>query len=90
MCVYSTAKGVRKGYLEAQHTETARKGYEGILQQFITVDDQGLVNLNRICRVATFDHGSDGSYRYYIHQPIVTNDFKCIGPFILASVEMEK
>jgi unsaturated rhamnogalacturonyl hydrolase len=90
MFVYSTAKGVRKGYLEAEYTETARKGYEGILQKFIEVDAQGLVNLNRICRVAAFDNGSDGSYRYYVRQPIVTNDFKGVGPFILASVEMEK
>jgi len=70
--------------------DVARKGYAGILKNFITVDNQGLVNLNRICRVAAFDSGSDGSYRYYVNQPVVTNDFKGIGPFVLASTEMEK
>jgi unsaturated rhamnogalacturonyl hydrolase len=88
MFVYSTAKGVRQDYLDAEFMDVARKGYEGIIQRFITVDDQGLVSLNRVCRVAAFDHGSDGSYRYYINQPIVTNDFKGVGPFVLASVEM--
>jgi unsaturated rhamnogalacturonyl hydrolase len=90
MFVYSTAKGVRKGYLGARFMDVARRGYAGILKNFITVDEQGLVDLNRICRVAAFDNGSDGSYRYYINQPVVSNDFKGVGPFILASVEMER
>jgi Glycosyl Hydrolase Family 88/Alpha-L-fucosidase len=89
MFVYSAAKGVRKGYLDPQHMDVARKGYAGIIQKFITVDDRGLVDLNQICRVAAFDNGSDGSCGYYINQPIVANDFKGVGPFVLASVEME-
>jgi unsaturated rhamnogalacturonyl hydrolase len=65
MFVYSTVKGARKGYLDARSMDAARKGYEGILQKFVEVDSLGLVNLNRICRVAAFDNGSDGSYQYY-------------------------
>jgi len=88
MYVYSLAKGVKKGYLDAKGMDAARKGYDGIVKRFVEVDSLGLVNLNWICRVAAFDNGSDGSYQYYVSRPIVTNDFKGVGPFILASVEM--
>lgn len=75
---------------EPKTKDLARKGYEGILKRFVQINSIGYVDLNGICRVAAFDNGSDGSYQYYITRPIVTNDFKGVGPFILASVEMEK
>jgi rhamnogalacturonyl hydrolase YesR len=31
----------------------------------------------------------DGSYAYYVGEPIRPNDYKGVGPFILASLEME-
>jgi valyl-tRNA synthetase len=32
----------------------------------------------------------DGSFEYYVHERIVTNDRKGIGPFLMASVELER
>ena len=32
----------------------------------------------------------DGSFEYYVQEPIATNDFKGAGPFILAALELEK
>jgi len=32
----------------------------------------------------------DGSFDYYIHEPVAANDFKGVGPFILAAIEMEQ
>lgn len=32
----------------------------------------------------------DGSFEYYVHQPVATNDPKGVGAFLLASVEMER
>jgi unsaturated rhamnogalacturonyl hydrolase len=32
----------------------------------------------------------DGSFEYYISEPVVTNDYKGFGPFIMASVEIER
>jgi unsaturated rhamnogalacturonyl hydrolase len=91
MFTYSILKAVRKGYLSTQYLERARKAYQGILKQFIVVDDQGLVDLTRICYVAGLggDPYRDASFECYINEKIVTNDFKGIGPFILASVENE-
>jgi unsaturated rhamnogalacturonyl hydrolase len=92
MFVYAMSKGVRKGYLDPVYLDTAQRGYQGILERLVTVDDQGLVNLNGICHVAGLggEPYRDGSYEYYVSEPIVSNDFKGVGPFIMASVEMER
>jgi unsaturated rhamnogalacturonyl hydrolase len=91
MFVYALAKAVRKAYLPADYAEVARRGYRGIVKHFITIDDQGQVNLERTCSVAGLggDPYRDGSYEYYIGEPIATNDPKGVGAFILATVEIE-
>lgn len=90
MLVYSLAKAVRNGYLDASYLTVAKKGYEGIIKNFISVDS-GQVNLNKICMVAGLGGSPyrDGSFEYYINESVGTNDPKGIGAFILASVEME-
>jgi unsaturated rhamnogalacturonyl hydrolase len=32
----------------------------------------------------------DGSYAYYVSEPVVTDDYKGVGPFILAALELER
>ena len=88
MFVYGLAKAARQGY--GQHLETARRGLEGLITHLIDVDDQGLVNLNQVCSVAGLGGNPyrDGSYDYYISEPAVSNDFKGIGPFIMAHNEL--
>lgn len=92
MFVYTLAKGVRKGYLPEQDLAVARSGYQGILQQFITVDATGLVSLEKICAVAGLGGNPyrDGSFSYYVGEKVAANDYKGVGPFILASLEMEE
>jgi unsaturated rhamnogalacturonyl hydrolase len=91
MFVYSIAKAVRLGYLAKNALDVARKGYQGILDNFIRVDEQELVNLEKTCGGAGLGGTPyrDGSYEYYVTEQVVTNDYKGIGPFILASIEME-
>ena len=91
MFVYALAKGARLGYLDSSYREVARRGYQGILNQFVTVED-GLVNLNQICSVAGLGGKDqrDGSFAYYISEPISSNDAKGVGPFIMASLELER
>jgi unsaturated rhamnogalacturonyl hydrolase len=91
MFVYSIAKAVRHGYLPQSSLDVARKGYRGILDNLIRVDEQGRVNLEKTCGGAGLGGTPyrDGSYEYYIREKIVTNDYKGVGPFILASIEME-
>ena len=92
MFVYSMAKAVRHGYVDKSFLKVAKKGYQGILDNLITVDEEGLVSLNRCCAVAGLGGNPyrDGSYEYYIGETIRSNDPKGTGPFILASVEMEQ
>jgi unsaturated rhamnogalacturonyl hydrolase len=92
MVVYALAKGVRRGYLGAEYLTVASRGYDGILTEFVTVDEQGLVHLSGICAVAGLGGKPyrDGSYEYYVSEKVITNEYKGVGPFIMASIEMEK
>ncbi len=91
MFVYALAKAVRQGYLGQTYLDVARHGYQGILDHLIRLDEQGLVNLEKTCGVGGLGGTPyrDGSFAYYIGEKIVTNDYKGVGPFILASMEME-
>jgi unsaturated rhamnogalacturonyl hydrolase len=89
---YSIFKGVRKGYLDRKYLTTATKAYDGLIDNFIKVDENGLVTLTNICGVAGLggDPYRDGSYEYYIGEIVRENDPKGVGPFIMASLEYEK
>ena len=91
MFVYSLFKAVSKGYIPSSYFAVARKGYEGILNEFIKVDDNGLVSITKACAVAGLGGKNYrmGDYDYYIHEQIRDNDPKAVGPFILASLEWE-
>jgi len=90
MFVYAMAKAVRLGYIPASEITTVKKAYAGVLKTFVTVDN-GTANLNRVCQVAGLGGNPyrDGSFEYYISEPIITNDPKGLGAFILAASEME-
>jgi unsaturated rhamnogalacturonyl hydrolase len=92
MFVYAIAKGIRKGYLDPECLEVAEKGYAGIIEHLIEVDEDGQVNLTSICRVAGLggEQQRDGSYKYYLSEPVGANDYKGVGPFILAGIEIER
>lgn len=92
MFVYVMIKSVNEGYLPKSYKKAAKKGYDGIIKNLISVEKNGIVNLNKCCAVAGLGGKPyrDGSYEYYINEPIRSNDGKGTGPFILASLEFEK
>jgi len=93
MFVYALAKGVNEGYLSKGYIPTIEKGYNGIVTKLIKTDG-GKVTLTHCCAVAGLGtYGSkprDGSFTYYVGEPVVANDLKGVGPFILAGIEMQK
>ena len=89
MFVYTLAKGVNGKYLSRDYVPAAQKGYRGIIDNLVKVDDKGQVSLTQCCSVAGLGYGRDGSYEYYLKEPIVANDLKGVGPFILAGIEMQ-
>ena len=91
MFVYALLKGVRKGYLPQSDWAAAQKGYQGIISQFVSTDAKGMLGL-RATVGGTGLGGEpyrDGSVAYYTSVPKLTNDPRGLGPFILASTEME-
>ncbi len=92
MLAYGFAKGVRKGYLAPEYLAAARRAYYGLLENKIRVDADGMLSLEGICVVGGLggDPYRDGSFEYYMSEPVAPNDFKGVGPFILAALEMEK
>jgi len=91
MFVYAFAKGARLNYLDKSYSTLAKKGFDGILKNFIETDSQGLVHLTKTVSVGGLGGSPyrDGSFEYYISEPLRTDDLKGVGPFIQASVEIE-
>jgi rhamnogalacturonyl hydrolase YesR len=91
MFTYALAKGVRLGYLDKKYLDVAKKGYAGILKNFVETDDAGMVHLNHTCSgggLGGVPYRS-GEYGYYVTEPQRRDDLKGIGAFINASIEME-
>jgi len=91
MFVYFLYKAVRMGYLDDSYLEAAGNGYKGILDNLIEENADGTISLTNCCAVAGLGGNPyrDGSFEYYISEPVIKNDPKAIGPFIWASIEHE-
>ena len=96
MFVYALAKGVNRGYLLHSDAAAAEKGYDGILKNLIKDDGGRKWSLTQCCSVAGLGFASstgrprDGSFDYYISEPVVKNDLKGVGPFILSGIELQQ
>jgi len=97
MFVYVLAKGVNQGYLPREQYEAAiLKGYAGLVRDLVKTNADGTIRFTQICQGAglgyTMANGRprDGSFEYYLAEPVVDNDPKGTGPFILAGLEVER
>jgi unsaturated rhamnogalacturonyl hydrolase len=95
MFVYALAKGARKGYLDPRFRAVASRGFDGIVANLVKTGSDGLPSLTGICQVAGLGgalrkDGSyrDGSFAYYVSEPVVADDYKGVGPFIMAALEL--
>ncbi len=91
MFIYAFAKGANKGYLNVTYLDYAKESFESLLKNFVTME-KGKIYLHNVCKVGGLGGNPyrDGSFKYYISEPKRINDFKGYGPFILASLEIEK
>jgi unsaturated rhamnogalacturonyl hydrolase len=90
MFVYVLAKSLNHRYLTRDVEPAVLKGYNGIITRLIREDKERQVSLTQCCSVAGLGYGRDGSYEYYIKEPIGDNDLKGVGPFILAGLEVHR
>lgn len=92
MIAYAMLKGARLGVLDESFIALGKKTFEGICKRYLDFDGDGNLNLGGICLVAGLgpenNTGRDGSYEYYISEPIVENDAKGVAPFILCYTEI--
>ena len=90
MFVYTLAKGARLHLLSQKFVPVAKKGYEGIIKEFIKTEN-GQVNLHGTVSVSGLGGKPyrDGSFEYYMSEKVIVNDPKGIGAFIKASNEIE-
>ena len=84
-CLYVAAlcKAVRKGLLDREYLEYARKGYEAVINSLTWQGEDLLVG--DVC-IGT----GVGDYDHYIHRPVSTNDLHGVGAFLLMCEEMEQ
>ncbi|MGZ8869097.1 MAG: glycoside hydrolase family 88 protein, partial [Thermoanaerobaculia bacterium] len=97
MLSFSLMRAARLGFIDKKFGQAGRRAYEGIIKEFIEVDDKGLVDIHRVCQVAGLggdpekgERYRSGTFEYYITEPIRSNDPKAVGPFIFASLEYER
>ncbi|MEO6005264.1 MAG: glycoside hydrolase family 88 protein, partial [Opitutus sp.] len=97
MFVYALAKGINQGYLSRdKYLPVVLKGFEGITRDFLRVESDGRVTLSACCEVAGLGYTNargrsrDGTFDYYVTEPVVDNDLKGVGPFILAGLQVQQ
>jgi rhamnogalacturonyl hydrolase YesR len=88
MFTYFFAKAVRKGYLDASYRDVATASFAGLVREFVNVHPDGKISMTNQCLVGGLGFGRDGSYGYYMSEPVAENDPKGNGPFMLAGVEL--
>lgn len=91
MVAYFYLKGARLGILDKSYAPVGAKIFESICSRYLT-ETEGKLNLGGICLVAGLgpenNRRRDGSYEYYISEPIVENDAKGLAPFLMCYTEL--
>lgn len=94
MIAYAMMKGARLGVIDKKYAEAGRKAFDGICQKYLNINDEGELNLGGICLVAGLgpedNRRRDGSYEYYVSEPVVDNDAKGVAPFVLCYTEVKR
>ena len=93
MIAYAMMKGARLGAVDKRFGEIGREVFDGICKAYLTETD-GKLNLGGICLMAGLGPESnkkrDGTFEYYISEPVVENDAKGTGPFVMAYTEIKQ
>ena len=93
MLAYAMLKGARLGVLPKKYAAQGEKTFRGIVDKYLSFKD-GELNLGGICLVAGLgpenNRRRDGSYEYYISEPVVENDAKGVAPFVLCYTEIKR
>ncbi len=93
MIAFAILKGVRLHVLPDKYEQIGLDIFNGVCNKYVS-EKNGDLNVGGICLVAGLgpedNTRRDGTYEYYISEPVVENDAKGIGPLILAYTEVKK
>lgn len=91
MAAYFFLKGARTGILDPAYAPVGAEIFRSICRTYLTEVD-GRLNLGGICLVAGLgpenNRRRDGSFEYYISEPVVENDAKGLAPFLMCYTEL--
>lgn len=86
---YAIMKSVRLGYLDESYFAFGEKAFTGICKTYLS-EENGELQLGGICLVAGLGNKEmrEGTFDYYMREPIVKNEAKGVAPLILAYIEI--
>ena len=93
MMAYAMLKGARLGILDQKYAAQGLKTFDGIVKKYLSFSGNQL-QLSGICLVAGLgpesDRRRDGTYAYYISEPVVENDAKGVAPLVMCYTEVRR
>ena len=93
MVAYAMLKGARLGVLPDKYSALGRKTFDGLVNTCLRFID-GRASLDHICLVAGLgpenDRRRDGTFAYYISEPVVQDDAKGAAPFLMCYTEIKR
>lgn len=86
---YAIMKSVRLGFLPESYWAYGKKAFDGVCERYLS-EENGELQLDGICLVAGLGGKThrDGTFEYYMSEPVVKNEAKGIAPLILAYIEV--
>lgn len=86
---YAIMKSVRLGYLDERYFAFGRKAFDGICEKYLS-EENGELQLGGIFLVAGLGNKEmrEGTFDYYMREPVVKNEAKGVAPLILAYIEI--
>ena len=75
-----------------EYKAAAERGFNGLIKQFIKEEPDGSYTITNCCAVAGLGGkgNRDGSFAYYIGEPVIENDPKSVGPLFWQLLNMRK
>lgn len=92
MFTYMYLKAVRLGVLDSSFKNYACDLYGRFNKRFVRENADGTLSITSCCSVAGLGgkQNRSGNFDYYISEPVIENDCKAVGAYILASLEYER
>lgn len=86
---YAIMKSVRLGFLDESYFQYGEKAFSGICRTYLS-EENGELQLGGICLVAGLGNKEmrEGTFDYYMREPIVKNEAKGVAPLILAYIKI--